>query len=144
VSAGTEARTEGWASKAAEALRRAGYKLTPQRLKLLEILERRFKEHPSFKELYEEARKEMPTMSTSTLYSLLLTLEGLGLVRLFSWEGETRVEVDARPHINVLQPHSPEIIDIDDPEAVRAVEEALKRKGVKGRLAMVNVVVYPE
>ena len=142
--AATEAGGRGWASRAAEALRRAGYKLTPQRLKLLEILERRFKDHPSFKGLYEEAKREMPTMSTSTLYSFLLTLESLGLVRLFSWEGETRVEVDARPHINVLHPHSTKIIDVDDPEAVKAVEEALRRRGLKGRLAMVNVILYPE
>ncbi len=134
----------GWAARAAETLRRNGYKLTPQRLKILEILERRYKRHPSFKELLEAVKAEMPTISTSTLYSFLLTLEKLGLIRLFSWEGETRVEVDVKPHINVLHPRSAEIIDVHDEEIARLIEEKLRQHGIKGRLAMINAVVYPE
>ncbi len=132
----------GWSLRAAEKLRESGYKLTPQRLKILEILERDYKRHPSFKELLEAVKAEMPTVSASTLYSFLLTLEKLGLIRLFSWEGETRVEVDTKPHINVLKVHSNEIVDVYDPELAGVIEERLRAHGIKGRLALINVVVY--
>ncbi len=139
-----EAGGEGWANRAALALKKAGYKLTPQRLKILEILEAKRYEHPTFTELLEAVRAEMPTISTSTLYSFLLVLEELGIVNLFSWNGETRVEVNPEPHVNVLEAGSRRIHDIWDDQLVREVEQLLRRHGIHGRLAMVNVVVYPE
>ncbi len=123
-----------WREKAVERLKRGGYKLTPQRLRLIEVLDELGKSHPSLTELLEEIRREFPTMSFSTLYSNLLTLRELGLVELFSLEGETRVEVNTEPHVNIIE--GERIIDVNDPEII----EAIRRKTGR-RVKLVNVLV---
>ena len=123
-----------WREKAVERLKRGGYKLTPQRLRLIEVLDELGKSHPSLTELLEEIRREFPTMSFSTLYSNLLILRELGLVELFSLEGETRVEVNTEPHVNIIE--GERIIDVNDPEII----EAIRRKTGR-RVKLVNVLV---
>lgn len=123
-----------WREKAIEKLRENGYKLTPQRLKLVEVLAEVGETHPSLSELLEEIRKEFPTMSFSTLYSNVLTLRELGLVELFSLGGETRVEVNTEPHVNLIE--GERIIDVDDPEII----DAIRRKTGR-RVKLVNVLV---
>ena len=126
-----------WKEKALKKLKENGYKLTPQRLKLLGVLEETGKSHPSLNDLLEEVRKDFPTMSFSTLYSNLLTLRELGLVELFSLGGETRVELNTAPHINLIS--KGEILDLNDPEII----EAIQRKTGK-RVRLVNVLVGEE
>ncbi|EEB73356.1 transcriptional repressor [Thermococcus sp. AM4] len=123
-----------WKEKAIEELRRWGYKLTPQRLKLLEVLEELGSKHPAMTEVLARIREEFPTVSFSTLYSNLLTLRELGLVELFSLDGETRVELNTKPHLNLI--HGEEVTDLDDEEII----EAIKRK-VGRNVRLVNVVL---
>lgn len=123
-----------WKEKAFEVLREKGYKLTPQRLKLIEVLGEIGSEHPSLNTLLKRIREDFPTVSFSTLYSNLLTLKELGLVELFSVGGETRVEINTEPHINLIEDER--IIDVNDPEII----EALKRKLGK-EVKLVNVLV---
>ena len=120
--------------EAVEARRKKGYKITPQRLKLLEVLEEIGKKHPSLGEVHERLRREFPTVSFSTLYSNVLTLRELGLVELFSLEGETRIEVNTTPHVNLIE--GEKIIDVNDPEII----EAIRRKTGKN-VKLVNVLV---
>ncbi|WP_297072737.1 Fur family transcriptional regulator [Thermococcus sp.] len=115
-----------WKEKAIETLRKKGYKITPQRLKLLQILEEIGKTHPSLGEVHEKLRKEFPTVSFSTLYSNVITLKELGLVELFFLDGETRIEVNTRPHINIIE--SEKIIDINDVGIIETIERKTGRK----------------
>ncbi|WP_297518069.1 transcriptional repressor [Thermococcus sp.] len=126
-----------WKEEALGELRKNGYKLTPQRLKLVEMLDEKGAEHPSLGEMLGEIRKVFPTMSFSTLYSNVLILRELGLVELFSLGGETRIEINTEPHINLISGR--EIIDIDDPDII----EAIVRKTGK-RVRLVNVLVEDE
>ncbi|WCN29274.1 hypothetical protein POG21_05355 [Thermococcus kodakarensis] len=64
----------------------------------------------------------------------MLTLKELGLVELFSVGGETRVEINTEPHINIIEDER--VIDVNDPEII----EALKRKLGK-EVKLVNVLV---
>ncbi|WP_297551053.1 transcriptional repressor [Thermococcus sp.] len=123
-----------WKEKAIETLRKKGYKITPQRLKLLQILEEIGKTHPSLREVHEKLRKEFPTVSFSTLYSNVITLKELGLVELFSLDGETRIEVNTRPHINIID--DKRIIDINDSEIIETIERKTGRK-----VKFINVLV---
>ena len=123
-----------WKEKAVRKLKESGYKLTPQRLRLIDALAERGSSHPSLTDLLEEIRGDFPTMSFSTLYSNLLTLKELGLIELFSLGGETRVEVNTEPHVNMID--GGRIIDIEDPEII----EAIQRKTGK-RVRLVNVLV---
>ncbi|ASJ09403.1 Fur family transcriptional regulator [Thermococcus siculi] len=123
-----------WKEKAVGLLKEKGYKLTPQRLKLIEVLEEMGSDHPSMSSLLDRVREDFPTVSFSTLYSNLLTLKELGLVELFSIEGETRVEINTKPHINLIS--GERIVDVDDPEIIEALKKRLGRE-----VKLVNVVV---
>ncbi|NJE31396.1 transcriptional repressor [Thermococcus sp. 18S1] len=123
-----------WKEKALKRLKESGYKLTPQRLKLVEILDRIGNEHPSLKDVLGEIRAEFPTMSFSTLYSNVLTLKELGLLELFSLDGETRVELNTEPHINLIS--GGKVIDFNDPEIIEKI-----RKKIGRDVKLVNVLV---
>ncbi|ASJ13888.1 Fur family transcriptional regulator [Thermococcus radiotolerans] len=123
-----------WKEKAIERLKESGYKLTPQRLKLVEILDRIGDEHPSLKDILNEIKAEFPTMSFSTLYSNVLTLRELGLLELFSLDGETRVELNTEPHINLIS--GGKVIDFNDPEIIERIREKTGRN-----VKLVNVLV---
>ncbi len=126
-----------WKEEALERLKGSGYKLTPQRLKLVEILNRIGREHPSLKDLLIEIREEFPTMSFSTLYSNVLTLKELGLLELFSLDGETRIEMNTKPHINIIE--RDRVIDVDDPDIIEAIHQKIGKK-----VRLVNVLVGEE
>ncbi|WP_297487211.1 Fur family transcriptional regulator [Thermococcus sp.] len=123
-----------WKERAVEALKKKGYKMTPQRLKLLEVLDEIGERHPSLGEVHNALKGEFPTVSFSTLYSNVLTLRELGLVELFSLEGETRIEVNTKPHVNLIE--GSRIIDVNDPEII----EAIRRKTGRN-VKLVNVLV---
>ncbi len=126
-----------WRKVALERLRKAGYKITPQRLKLLDVLERIGRSHPSLREVHEAVKEEFPTISFSTLYSNVMVLRDLGLVELLHLGSETRVEVNVSPHVNVISGRR--VRDLDDPELVREIE-----RKVGGRVRFVNVVLEDE
>ena len=123
-------------------LRSRGMKVTPQRIEIIRTLIELKDDHPSLKQLYEEVRKRVPTISFSTLYSTIQKLEELGVVKLFDLLGETRVEVNKKPHINLIDLKKNKITDILDEDAI----EFLKRRlGLKGeRFILVNVLVYTD
>ncbi|MHA1410368.1 MAG: Fur family transcriptional regulator [Candidatus Odinarchaeia archaeon] len=88
-------------------------KLTPQRLKLVKILEEIGKKHPSFTQIYEEIKKDQPQISKSTVYNNLNKLIELNLITNFEYNNETRYEINLNPHINLLKPNG-EIQDIEN------------------------------
>lgn len=73
-------------------------------------------------------------MSFSTLYSNVMALKELGLIEVFSVEGETRIEINTEPHVNLIE--NGEIVDLTDPEIIELIKEKL-RKEVK----LVNVLI---
>lgn len=123
-----------WKEKAVRVLRKRGYKLTPQRLKLLEVLEELGASHPSLSEVFKKINEELPTISFSTLYSNVVALKELGLIELFSVEGETRIEVNTEPHVNLIE--NGEIVDLTDPEIIELIKEKLGKE-----IKLVNVLI---
>ena len=123
-----------WKEKAVVKLRESNHKLTPQRLKLLEVLEELGPAHPSLTEVLAKIRRNFPTMSFSTLYSNVLTLKELGLLEIFSLEGETRIELNTEPHLNLIS--EGEVIDFNDPEIIEKIAEKTGRK-----VKLVNVIL---
>jgi len=64
----------------AQQLRKAGYKLTPARLTVVEVLENS-SEHLSHKQILDEGQKNYPKLSRATVYRTLDILVELRLVR---------------------------------------------------------------
>ena len=85
-----------------EMCRRAGLRLTPQRLEILRELAGD-RTHPSAEELHRRLRKRMPTLSLDTVYRTLATLERLGVVaRLQPAEGRARYDAGRSPHHHLV------------------------------------------
>ena len=126
-----------------EMLREREYKLTPQRITIIKVLLREGKEHPSINYLLAQVKRELPTTSFSTLYTTLLRLEELGIIKLFSYKGETRVEIDPRPHINVIYTKNDKIVDVYDQRLIEDIKKRLDQiYGNRHKNILINVIVY--
>lgn len=83
-------------------LKRAGLKLTPQRLAIVEALADDVT-HPTAQEIYERLRPRLPMMSFATVYSTLDTLARAGLCQARSLTpGATRFDPNVEPHDHVV------------------------------------------
>jgi len=121
-------------------LKKEGLKITPQRIEIVKTLLELRDQHPSLKELYEKVRKKIPTISFSTLYSTIRRLEELGLVKLFDLLGETRIELNRKPHVNLIHMDKGVIIDIVDNNLLDLLR---KKLGIsKDSFILLNVLVY--
>lgn len=71
----------GLTSVAISDLRKRGLRLTPQRLMILELLERSPSRHIAPEDIYRQVHERYPMINRSTVYRTLDVLEELGLVR---------------------------------------------------------------
>ena len=70
--------------------KKMGIKITPQRLAIYKILAAKAK-HPTINELYEEIKKDYPSLSLNTIYKTIQLFIELGIVSQFtSREGVIR------------------------------------------------------
>lgn len=121
-----------------EELRKRGLKVTSQRLAVIRALIKLRDKHPTMTMIHEEAMKMAPTISFSTVYTTLKMLEALGMIKLFSHQGDTVVEVNPEPHINVIV--DDKIVDVRDEELVNIIRERLKKHGIDADRIIVNVI----
>lgn len=79
-------------------LRSAGYKATPQRLLIYEVLAST-REHPTAESIYNIIHPTHPNISFATVYKALDVLSDIGVVRrLNTGEVSTRFDVAGQPH----------------------------------------------
>ena len=85
-------------------LRDRGFKVTPQRLAIYDILAKT-KAHPSAEMIFSELQPLYPTMSLATVYKTIDILNEIGLVQIlnvgedsFRYDAET----DNHPHVRCL------------------------------------------
>ncbi|RME85800.1 MAG: transcriptional repressor [Caldilineae bacterium] len=96
-----------------EALRRANYRVTPQRLAICKLLASS-KSHPSPAEVYEHIRRQYPTISLATVYNTLAVLRDLGeIIEIPGNAGGVRYETDLTPHANLICLRCGSITDLE-------------------------------
>jgi Fe2+ or Zn2+ uptake regulation protein len=78
-------------------LRRAGLKLTPQRIAIARELEGDVS-HPTAQELFERLRPAFPTMSFATVYNTLDALAKNGLIRTIRLGSAVRFDPNTTAH----------------------------------------------
>jgi Fur family peroxide stress response transcriptional regulator len=122
-------------------LKNKGFKITAQRIAIINALLKLDKTHPTLTDIHREATKVAPTISFSTVYITVKTLEELGLVKLFSHKGDTVVETDIKPHINVILEDN-KIIDIEDPEIIECIKDKLAWHGIDADKFIVNIIAW--
>lgn len=99
-----------------EKLRQKDFRITPQRLAVLRILTASTA-HPGADQVYQEVRKEFPTISLATVYKTANLLRELGeLSELAMNDGTTRFDArDPEPHPHVICTRCLTILDFEAP-----------------------------
>jgi Fur family peroxide stress response transcriptional regulator len=124
-------------SQLAQVLRDKGYRLTPQRVEVINLVVEKLakKEHPTFNDILTEVKQKMPSISASTVYSILKLMEENEFVVSFEHDGRTYYD-SVTPHINVVCVNTNKVIDIEDEEIVGA----LRRRGIHPSSIVVKAV----
>jgi Fur family peroxide stress response transcriptional regulator len=108
-----------------DALRKKGYKATPQRITICRFA-LHSREHPSVQRIYDEVRKIHPTVSLATVYKTLEVLKELHKVQELNFpRGQTRFDPRMQPHINLVCLRCGNITDLDDFTARAIVEKVV-------------------
>lgn len=85
-----------------EFFRKNGLKVTSQRLAICKYILSR-KDHPTVDQIYQELKKEYPTISLGTLYKTLHLLKTLRLVQELNFnEGNVRYDPNMELHVNMI------------------------------------------
>ncbi|MFU8772018.1 MAG: Fur family transcriptional regulator, partial [Anaerolineales bacterium] len=100
-------------SHLSQALSKAGYRLTPQRLAICKLLAQS-KDHPTAQVIYEILKPEFPSLSLATVYNTLESLVQLGVVNALGSAGDDAVHYDAdtEPHVNLACISCHRVIDL--------------------------------
>ena len=90
-----------------------GFRLTPQRVAILEYLDGN-KHHPSAEEIYTAILGTFPTMSLATVYTTLAALKKMGKVRMLTIDpGKKRYDPDTLSHGHMICISCKRIIDLE-------------------------------
>lgn len=123
-----------------DACRKAGLRLTPQRLEIFRELATAA-DHPSAELLHQRLLKKMPTLSLDTVYRTLGTFAEHGLInKVETVESQARFEVADVLHHHLICRGCKEIIDFH----WQIIDEAALPEAVKGwgQVERTNVVAY--
>ncbi len=106
-----------------EKFRDIGFKLTPQRLAILDYLEGNTG-HPSAEEIYQSVSKRFPTMSFATVYNTLTVLKEKGSIADLTIDpGKRRFDPNTAPHNHLMCLSCHCIVDIRSDFCVDIPEE---------------------
>ena len=123
-------------------LKKKGYKLTPQRIEIIRLLTSLSGEHPTLDSLLKKVKETIPTMSISTLYSTILKLEELGVIKTVYIQGKIRVELNNYPHINVIESKTGKITDVTKDDLINEIKRLLSKMGKDTDDFIVNIIIY--
>jgi Fur family peroxide stress response transcriptional regulator len=108
-------------------LRDQGYRLTPQRLALVELIAAS-EGHPNAAQLYDRIRRRFPTTSPATVYKLLALLKKMGEVFEIDFRDDSHYDGNRpEPHPHLICIKCRKIVDgaMDlDPGWIRKAERA--------------------
>lgn len=124
-------------------LKNNGLRVTPQRVELLSVLEQQGKYHPSFSQVYEAVKANLPSVSQSTILKNLDTFEELGIVRSFSYRGETRYELNPSPHVNLANANG-KIVDVKGKRIEKILDELIEAIEEEAGIDAKNLLVVIE
>ena len=92
-------------------LKRAGLRLTPQRLAIVRDLLHR--DHPTAAQVYDAVRQQFPTIGVATIYATINRLSEQGLLRALPFSDAARYDANVSPHANVVCTRCNRISDFD-------------------------------
>jgi len=110
-------------------LRTNGYKATPQRIAICRFAASS-PEHPTAARIYNEVRKQHPTVSLATVYKTINLLKEHHIIQeLAIVDGDKRFDPNTQTHLNLICVKCGEIRDSDNPVIKDSVEKAAEDEG---------------
>lgn len=122
-------------------LKDKGYKLTPQRMTIIKVLHELADEHPSMNGIYAQVKSKLPTISFSTIFNTISTLEEIGVVKTFDFNDETRIEMNKKAHINIIDNTTNQIYDIEDKDLIEILAKRVNINKKKYQSMLVNIIL---
>ncbi|MBS3736672.1 MAG: transcriptional repressor [Candidatus Bipolaricaulota bacterium] len=107
-----------------EKLTEEGFKVTPQRIEVVNALVKL--DHPTAKEIKQHIEDRYPMISPSTIYGTLDLLENMGELIPIQEGSETKYDLSPEVHPHFICEEDGEVRDIDDPEIESKLRELLK------------------
>lgn len=112
-------------------LRRAGFKVTPQRLAICEFILSR-DDHPNAETVFAEMQQRYPAISRATIYNTLHVLEEASLIEKLGFDdGTSRYEPDRSFHVNLVCKRCGKILDIKHEQLEKAWLDMVASTGVQ-------------
>lgn len=115
-------------------LRETGYRITPQRMALIEILCQN-DGHPSASQLHEQLKQRFPTTSLATVYKTLNVLKEIGEVMEIGFAGSDArydsAHPDPHPHLICVQCWNIQDIDLEHFKSRALTEKIAERSGYR-------------
>ena len=106
-------------------------KLTPQREAVLRVIRER-EDHPTANDIFEGARKHLPTISHATVYNSLRYLKLAGLVRELSFgDCASRYDGITDRHDHAICTECGKLVDFDMTEAADLMRAAARKSRFK-------------
>jgi Fur family peroxide stress response transcriptional regulator len=108
-----------------------GGALTPQRRAVLRVITESA-EHPTANEIFEAARRELPSISFATVYNSLKYLKEAGLVREIHFgKGSSRYDGETERHDHAVCSRCGKLVDFDLAETPQLIRAAARRSRFK-------------
>ncbi|WAC06215.1 MAG: Fur family transcriptional regulator [Thermodesulfobacteriota bacterium] len=100
-------------------MKEQGFKITPQRAAIIEVLADETLHHPGANDIYRQARKKTKRLGLSTVYATLNELCRLGIIKMLEFDKkENRYEGNINPHINLICKNCNRILDYNLPVSI--------------------------
>ncbi|HKJ97273.1 MAG TPA: Fur family transcriptional regulator [Thermoplasmataceae archaeon] len=94
-----------------ENLRKSNFKITPQRLEVINFLEKGNYNHFTAEDVYSSVKESEPTITLATVYNILRALKESGNINSFEVNGKTWFETNVQFHGNLVCDSCGKIID---------------------------------
>lgn len=128
MKAGSEHGAEDKAHAMLAELKRAGLKLTPQRIAIVRALAGNAS-HPTAQDLFDRLREAFPTMSFATVYNTLDTLAAHGLLGSLRLGPSVRFDPNTSAHHHAVCDRCHAVVDLPaeplDPSEARRLGRSL-------------------
>ncbi len=114
-----------------ERLREKGYRVTPQRLAIWKAIDSRT-DHPTAEQIYEQAVKEVPTITLATVYQVIHLFKTIGLLQELGFsDGSSRFDPNTAIHINIVCPKCRQIRDYESASVAKLMNQIVAELGVE-------------
>ncbi len=121
-------------------LKNKNLKATPQRIAILKSLGKHT--HPNIDELYEDIKKDFPSVSLATVYKNVNTLEDENLIRKVSVpNGKSKYDIFIHPHIHIVCNSCQNVLDIPYCDELDVYQKSIE-KNIRNEVASIDIVAH--